>query len=79
MLTILPSAFPAGLAQRTVLDSGATLLLSERNELPMAIVTILLKSGASQIPRIKRGFLISSLKCLLEEQEIIRQKNLQRP
>ncbi len=55
MLTMIPNAFATGLAQRTVLDSGATLLLSERNDLPMAIVTILLKSGASADPPDQTG------------------------
>ena len=47
------SAAPLG--TRTVLDNGAILLVAERPGLPMAIMTMILKTGAAVDPQDKQG------------------------
>jgi len=47
------SAAPLG--TRTVLDNGATLLVAERPGLPMAIMAMILKTGAAVDPQDKQG------------------------
>ena len=45
----------APLGTRTVLDNGATLLVAERPSLPMVVMTMILKTGASVEPQEKQG------------------------
>lgn len=49
------STFAAPLGTRTVLDNGATVLVAERPGIPMVVVKILFRSGATADPEGKTG------------------------
>jgi zinc protease len=64
LLLFLPTVIPASeLGKRSVLDNGLTLLVAERPEIPMVVITVLIKAGSAQDPEGKEG--LANLTALL--------------